>query len=140
MNDKTKSRHMLTFYSGGGKYAFDIMSVRDIIEIPHITRIPLVDGYIEGVINLRGKVIPVMDFNKRLGLSAGVYNEKSCIIVVEANGSGYGVIVERTGDAVVYPEERFAKSPVGNSFVSGYVVWDNKRIQLIDCVSLAEKE
>ena len=135
-----EQKHILTFYCGGGKYAFDIMSVRDIIEIPSITRLPLTADYIEGVINLRGKVIPVMNFNKRLGLSEGVYTDKSCVIVVESNGSPYGVIVERTGDASVYSSVQFAPSPVENSFISGYIVQDAERTPLIDSVRLAENE
>lgn len=133
-------KHILTFYCSGGKYAFDIMSVRDIIEIPPITRLPLTAEYIEGVINLRGKVIPVMNFNKRLGLPEGVYTDKSCVIVVESNGSPYGVIVERTGDASIYSSAQFAPSPVENSFISGYIVHDSERTPLIDSVRLAENE
>lgn len=123
---------ILTFEADGNYYAFDILSVTDIIEIPEITPVPKTPGYLLGVMNLRGKVVPVMDFRKRLGLPDTEYTRKSCIIVVEINSMQIGVLVDCVYDVENILPEQIAVSPVINSTVAYFITTEDKRISLLN--------
>lgn len=73
----------LTFSVAGEEYGIGIKKVKEIIGMMVVTRIPQTPSYMKGVINLRGKVIPVVDLRMKFGLEEGVRTEKTCIIVVE---------------------------------------------------------
>lgn len=73
----------LTFSLGEEEYGIGILKVREIIGVMEITSVPHTPVYIKGVINLRGRVIPVMDLRLKFGLTTKEYNERTCIIVVE---------------------------------------------------------
>ena len=73
----------LTFVSGRETFAIGILDVKEIIEIEHITRVPMMPDFICGIINLRGKVVPVVELCARLGRQTGGVTKKSCIILVE---------------------------------------------------------
>lgn len=137
-NNETTGQ-LLTFSCGESVYAFDIMNVQDIIEIPEITPLPMVDDYICGIMNLRGKVVPVMDFAGRMKFAASVYDNHSCIAVIECDGSPLGVKIERVLDAEIYDKDRLIPSPVENSCVSGYIQLGERRITVIDCIKFAAK-
>ena len=94
----------LTFSLAGEEYGIGIRKVKEIIGMMAITRIPQAPRYMKGVINLRGKVIPVVDLRLRFGLEEGQYTEKTCIIVVEVarNGSKLpiGIIVDSVSEVL----------------------------------------
>ncbi len=73
----------LTFTLAKEEYGISILKVREIIKLLEITSIPKTPGYIKGVINLRGKIIPIMDLRLKFGLEEKEYNERTCIVVVE---------------------------------------------------------
>lgn len=73
----------LTFLAGGETFAVDILDVNEIIEIEHITRVPMMPEFIRGVINLRGSVVPVVELSSRLGRAAQGVTKKTCIVLVE---------------------------------------------------------
>ena len=73
----------LTVISGRETFAIGILDVKEIIEIEHITRVPMMPDFICGIINLRGKVVPVVELCARLGRQSGTVTKKSCIILVE---------------------------------------------------------
>lgn len=73
----------LTFVMAKEEYGISILKVREIIKLLEITSIPKTPGYIKGVINLRGKIIPIMDLRLKFGLEEKEYNERTCIVVVE---------------------------------------------------------
>lgn len=94
----------LTFRLGDEEYGLDILKVREIIGIMDITRLPRTPAFVKGVINLRGKVIPVIDLRLRFGLPEKEYDERSCTIVVEAREGDVvvllGVIVDSVSEVV----------------------------------------
>ncbi|MBR6874562.1 MAG: purine-binding chemotaxis protein CheW [Ruminococcus sp.] len=130
---------LLTFSCNDQIYAFDIVSVTDIIEVPEITRLPMVAEHILGIMNLRGKVVPVMDFAGRMGFPAPEYDEHSCIIVLDCEGSPLGIKVPRVIDAEAYDDYDISPSPVENSCITGYIQLRGRRVSIIDCVILSEK-
>lgn len=75
-------------------YGVEISAVREIIRLQEITRVPRTPAFVEGVINLRGKVIPVIDLRKRFGLPAGEEDKENRIVVVDIGGHDIGVIVD----------------------------------------------
>jgi purine-binding chemotaxis protein CheW len=80
----------ITFVLGNESYGILALKVREIIRLTQITAIPQVPGYIKGVINLRGKIIPVLDLRARFGLPETAATTRSCIIVVQIQGAGSG--------------------------------------------------
>lgn len=90
----------LTFILGDEDYGIGILKVREIIGILEITAVPHTPDYIKGVINLRGRVIPVIDLRLKFGMQAKEYNERTCIIVVEVQGEDGPIMVGMLVDSV----------------------------------------
>lgn len=90
----------LTFTLGKEEYGIGILKVREIIGVMEITAVPHTPHYIKGVINLRGRVIPIMDLRLKFGLEPVEYNERTCIIVVEIRGKTGPVQVGMVVDSV----------------------------------------
>jgi purine-binding chemotaxis protein CheW len=90
----------LTFSLAKEEYGIGILRVKEIIGMMPITTIPRVPGFVKGVINLRGKVIPVMDLRMKFGMEEIGYTERTCIIVVEIAGQTGSVLVGIVVDAV----------------------------------------
>lgn len=107
LNDATKANatlaglagKYLTFMIGSESYGIPVLKVREIIRLPSITSVPEMPDYIRGVINLRGKIIPVMDLRLRFGFGKVKAADRNCIVVVQVNtaaGSGrsMGLVVD----------------------------------------------
>jgi purine-binding chemotaxis protein CheW len=90
----------LTFSLAGEEYGIGILKIREIIGMLPITAVPETPHYVKGVINLRGKVIPVVDLRRRFGMPAIDYTERTCIIVVEMESPGGVVPMGTVVDAV----------------------------------------
>ena len=91
----------LTFILGGESYAIPVLKVREIIRLTNITTVPQMPAYIRGVINLRGKIIPVMDLRLRFGFAAAANVEQNCIVVVQVrNPAGQATAMGLVVDAV----------------------------------------
>jgi purine-binding chemotaxis protein CheW len=94
----------LTFTLANEDYGLEILKVREIIGLMDITAIPQTPAYVKGVINLRGKVIPVIDLRLKFGLPAMEYGERTCIIVVEVRTSStsiqMGVVVDTVSEVL----------------------------------------
>jgi len=100
MPEATKEGKYLTFSLAGEEYGIGILKVREIIGMMPITPVPRTPDFVKGVINLRGKVIPVIDLRLRFGLEAAAYTERTCIIVVEILGDAGAVPMGIVVDAV----------------------------------------
>lgn len=95
----------LTFFLHGEEYGLEILKVHEIIGIMPITRIPRSPDYIRGVINLRGKVIPIMDLRTRFSMPAADTDE-GCIIVAQIRGLQIGMVVDKVNEVCnISPEE-----------------------------------
>jgi len=90
----------LTFALAGEEYGIGILKVKEIIGLMAITTIPQTPGYVKGVINLRGKVIPVADLRLKFNMEAMDYTERTCIIVVEIRGVDRTVLMGIVVDSV----------------------------------------
>lgn len=114
----------LTFRLAEGDYGLPISRVIEIIGMQRITDMPDVAPYVKGVINLRGRVIPVMDVRIRFGLSEREYDDRTCIIVVNRDDVWIGLVVDRVSEVVDIPAAQIDPPPMmhkgaGHRFVSG---------------------
>ncbi|MEJ2661463.1 MAG: chemotaxis protein CheW [Desulfobacteraceae bacterium] len=90
----------LTFTLAGEEYGIGILKIKEIIGMMPITSVPQTPQFVKGVINLRGKVIPVVDLRLRFAMEAIDYNERTCIIVVEIGGRGADIVIGIVVDSV----------------------------------------
>ena len=90
----------LTFYLAGEEYGIEILKVHEIIGVLPVTRVPRTPEFILGVINLRGKVIPIMDLRRKFGMEPCERTAESCIIVVQVGGVQIGAVVDRVSEVV----------------------------------------
>lgn len=95
MSEQSESNDLqvVIFSLGGEEYCVDISSVREIIRMVDITRIPKLPGFIEGVINLRGQITTVIDFRKRFEMETTV-DDTNRIVIVDLKGESIGIIVD----------------------------------------------
>ncbi|MBI5893002.1 MAG: chemotaxis protein CheW [Deltaproteobacteria bacterium] len=91
---------LVTFKIGKEEFSVDILKVQEIIRTMEITRVPRSPEFVEGVINLRGKVIPVIDLRKRFGLSKIEHGHDTRIIVVESTGRTVGMVVDSVSEVL----------------------------------------
>ncbi len=101
----------LTFVLCGEEYGIEILKVREIIGIMNITPVPQTPEYIKGVINLRGKVIPVIDLRLKFGFQKAEYTKETCIIVVEVRNILTGIIVDTVSEVLDVSSKELESSP-----------------------------
>jgi len=122
--EDTQKDKYLTFHIGGEDYAISIKHVIEIIGMLKITEVPQTPHYIKGVINLRGKVIPVMDIRLRFKMPARDYDERTCVIVVNFNDNVVGFVVDTVSEVLDIPPESVEacnqmSSTEGQNFICG---------------------
>jgi purine-binding chemotaxis protein CheW len=103
-DEDTQRDKYLTFRLGDEIYAIEIRFVTEIIGILKITPIPEMPAYVKGVINLRGKIIPVMDVRARFQLGSRAYDERTCVIVVHLQDADIGLVVDTVSEVADIPE------------------------------------
>ena len=110
VNEKQRNKYV-TFKSGNEYFGLKIEYVNEIIVYQEITEIPESDDYIKGLINLRGKIIPVIDVRVRFKQEPLEYTDRTCIIIVNVNDIVVGLIVEKIAEVVEIKEEDILPPP-----------------------------
>lgn len=108
--DEQKGKYM-TFLSGNEYFGLKIQYVSEIIPFQAVTEIPKTEDYIKGLINLRGKVIPVIDARLRFKQEPFEYNDRTCIIVINVKSTVVGLIIEKIAEVVEIKEENILPPP-----------------------------
>lgn len=121
---------ILTFKVNEVVYAVDIKMVTDIIELPEITYIPKMPSYISGVINLRGKVVPVIDLRERFSIEKINYDKKTCVIIITVQEISVGLVVDRVLDTEMVTPQNIEESLRKSGFVS-HIISTNDKIKLL---------
>jgi purine-binding chemotaxis protein CheW len=103
--------HIVGFQVGRETYGVPITSLHEIVRVPEITAVPDAPNYMEGVINLRGKIVSVIDLRKRLGETQVVNGKRNRILVVEHNGRLCGLIVDSASEVIKIPAADVELSP-----------------------------
>jgi purine-binding chemotaxis protein CheW len=109
--EDTQEGKFLTFPIGKEEYCIEIRFVTEIIGIQKITDLPDMPAYVKGVINLRGKVIPVIDVRLRFGFEERDYDERTCIVVVNINEVAVGLIVDSVREVLDIPAGQIDPPP-----------------------------
>lgn len=102
---------LVTFGLGSEEFGVDIMLVQEIIRIPPITRVPKAPSFVEGVINLRGNVIPVISLRKRFGMENAEDTDLSRIIVLEVDSRVFGIRVDAVTEVMRLEEDAIEPPP-----------------------------
>jgi purine-binding chemotaxis protein CheW len=121
--EDTQKGKFLTFCMGNEFYGIEIKYVTEIIGLQPITEIPEMPEYIQGIINLRGKIIPVMDVRLRFKKPFREYNDRTCIVVIDIQEVSIGLIVDSVSEVISIPEEEIVAPPSmtkdGNRYIKG---------------------
>lgn len=140
LEEDTQKGRFLTFSIGNDSYGIEIQYVTEIIGIQAITEIPELPEYLKGIINLRGKIIPVMDIRLRFKKEPREYNDRTCIIVVDISNLSIGLIVDSVSEVLTIPEEEIVDPPEMNKCSNRYIKkigkYGNEVKLLLDCDKL----
>ncbi len=107
----TKAGKYLTFVLNNEVYGIEILKVREIIGLMDITNVPQTPDYMKGVINLRGKVIPVIDLRLKFLMLEGEQTSETCTIVVEVDNTSIGLIVDRVSEVMEISGDKIEDAP-----------------------------
>ncbi|KUK65682.1 MAG: Response regulator receiver modulated CheW protein [Desulfotomaculum sp. 46_80] len=110
-DEDTQEDKFLTFILSREEYGIEIRYVTEIVGIQNITQVPDMPGFIKGVINLRGKVIPVMDVRLRFDIEERPYDDRTCIVVININEQAVGLIVDRVSEVLDIPKTEIELPP-----------------------------
>ena len=136
-----KGGKFLTFLMADEKYGLEILKVREIMGMMHVTSVPTTPAFVRGVINLRGKVIPVVDLRLKFGIEAKEDTQRTCIIVVHLAHSAQemtmGIIVDEVSDVLDIDQNQIEPPPsfganIRTDFILGMGKVDQKVMTLLD--------
>jgi purine-binding chemotaxis protein CheW len=144
IRDNGPTLHLVTFSVDGEEYGIDISSVQEIIRVSQITAVPNAPDFVRGVINLRGRVIPVLNLRKRLELPDAVLTKNSRIMVVECGAKVLGLLVDSVSHVIRIPTAS-VDTPPGEvdgtkAFVKGIGKIDSRLIMIMELDKVLAKE
>jgi purine-binding chemotaxis protein CheW len=133
----SQETHIVGFRVGRETYGIPITSLHEIVRVPEITAVPDAPDYLEGVINLRGKIVSVVDLRKRFGQSSASLDRRSRILVVEHRGRLAGMIVDSASEVLKIPASEIESAPAmmqegGLDCVTGLAKYHGRLIILLD--------
>ena len=128
---------LVTFKLENEEFGVDILKVQEINRMLTITKIPNAPPFVEGVINLRGKIIPIVDLRKRLGFNSRAYDKSTRIIVVELDGLILGFIVDSVSEVLRVSESTVEPPPsimggIESDYIEGVGKLDNRLLILLE--------
>lgn len=136
--EDTQKGKFLTFALGKEEFGIEIKYVTEIIGMQAVTEVPDLPGYVKGIINLRGKIIPVIDVRMRFKKETRGYDDRTCIIVVDMKGVSVGLIVDTVAEVLSIPDQDIVPPPkVSNNghhrYIMGIGKVENTVKLLLDC-------
>lgn len=143
--EDTQKDKFLTFILGNEFYGIEIKYVTEIVGMQPITEVPELPDYIRGIINLRGKIIPVMDVRLRFKKPLREYNDRTCIIVVDIRDISIGLIIDSVSEVLSIPGEDIVPPPEvnkghNNRYIKGIGKVGNDVKIILDCDKLLNDE
>ena len=137
---------LVSFNLGTEEFGVDIGAVQEIVRMPEITKVPRSPDFVEGVVNLRGKIIPVVDLRKRFRLPVGEATKSTRIIIVTIGGKTVGMIVDAVSEvlrldaASVEPTPEMVASAIDSAFLKGIAKLDGRLLILLDLDLILDQE
>ncbi len=145
-NEDDMKGRFLTFQIDAEMFGIELYNVMEIVGIQLITKMPEMPNYIKGIINLRGRIIPVMDIRLRFKKAEKDYNDRTCIIVIDYGSTSIGLIVDSVSEVLTIPDEDIVvESEIDcakytRGYVKGIGKIGDKVVLLIDCEKLLNEE
>lgn len=135
----------ITFFLDQEEYALELLKIREIIAYRPLTRVPGLGGFVQGILNLRGVVIPVFDPREKFGLPRRDYDPHSVIFILELAGRLMGLVVDSACDVIdldpkdIQPTPAFS-TPIERSYIQGIGSADGRMIVLLDADRLLNEQ
>lgn len=136
---------LVSFTLGSEEYGVDILQVQEINRMTQITNVPQAPEYVEGVINLRGKVVPIVDLRKRLNLETKEYDKNTRIVVVDIEGTVLGLIVDAVSEVLRITASSIEPAPdivtgINAEFIKGVVKLEDRLLIFLDLTKVIRAE
>lgn len=140
-DEDTLKGQFLTFIIGKELYGIEIKYVTEIVGIQEIIAMPDMPEYIKGIINLRGKIVPLMCVRTRFSAEEKPYDDRTCVIVADFSGKPVGLIVDGVSEVLTLPEENIVDVPqssmgIDNKYVENIGKLDSGIVLLLNCEKL----
>ena len=138
---KQDDNQYLTFMLGGEMFAIGILNIKEIIEYGSLTTVPMMPVFIRGVINLRGRVVPVVDLLSRFGRQSAAVNKRTCIVIIEveadADKHDVGIVVDAVSEVLEIASGEIEPAPsfgakIRSDFISGMGKVNGKFVIILD--------
>ena len=128
---------LVSFNIGTEEFGVDILKVQEINRMVEITRVPQAPHYVEGVINLRGKVIPIVDLRKRFSLELKEHDKNTRIVVVDVDGTVMGMVVDSVSEVLRLPANTIVPPPeivtgINSEYIKGVAKLDDRLLIFLD--------
>ncbi len=138
-------RQLVVFKVGTEEFAIDIMLTNEVVLMREITPVPETEGYVEGVMNLRGNLVPVLDFRRRLRARETTARAEHRIIIARLDGVTAGLIVDGTSEVIRVSDDMIEPAPdliseIGAGYVQGVIRINDRFITLIDLKKALSEE
>ena len=149
LKKETRSEELLqlvVFQLGEEEFGLDIMQVQEIIRIPEITRIPHSPDYVKGVINLRGKIITVINLDTRFGMEQKLHDDNSRIIVAEVDENVVGMVVDSVSEVLrlplstVEPVPEIISTKINANYLKGVGKLEDRMLILLDITKVVMED
>ena len=136
-----KKNQVVRFLVGKESFGVDIGRVQEIVTVPEITRVPDTLDFLEGIINLRGKIVSIIDLRKRLRINGTERNKKNRILVTEIDGRVVGLVVDEVSEVLRLNPDNIEPPPemvnsVGAEYITGVGKLEDKIIMLLDVAKI----
>lgn len=142
--EDTQKGKFLTFSLGEEVYGIDIVYVTEIVGIQPITVVPELPNFIKGIINLRGKIIPVMDIRLKFKKEPRDYNDRTCIIVIEVHELAIGLIVDAVAEVLNIDDDDIVPPPslsnTGRKYIKSIGKKEDQVTLILDCDKLLNEQ
>lgn len=145
-NESNQLAQLVSFLLSDEEYGVEVLRVREIIRMPPITKMPNTPHYVEGIINLRGKVIPIISMRKRFGLPEVEYTAHTRIMVMDVSGGLTGFIVDGVSEVIrvrsseIQPPPPMVSGNLDQEFIMGVFNHADRLLIIMDAERMFNKE
>lgn len=143
--ESVQKRRYLSFFVADEQYGIEISHINEIIAVMNITHVPRTPSFVEGVINLRGSIIPIVDIRGKFGLEKKEHDMNTAIIINEVSGVNIGFIVDRVEDVLTFDIKDLNEPPkfgshIDTSFIQSVAEVDSDVILILDMEKIFEDD
>jgi purine-binding chemotaxis protein CheW len=139
--DLVETKQYIVVQIGNEKYGIDINFIDNIVRMSKITRVPKVQSYFKGVMNLRGEIVPVMSIRKKMGLPEDVITDASRIIILKVEEKGsLGIVVDEVREVITLNMAEVEKQASKDSFINGIGKNGQELISLFEINAIVEEK